>query len=571
MVLKREQVMRIVKGSVAAIFLILVLRAFCGGHFLPRLATRLQAAPAFLRSPWFAVPAFLALTAVFGRFFCEMMCPLGILQSLAHFITHPRKALRRVCTRLPETRAQRIVRWSVVALFLLLLTLGFGALAWSVEPYSIFGRALTGLQPFPWILGGILILAAATSGRIWCNWICPFGTLFNLVSRVAPYGNRICGRCAHCRKCFPKAAEKKTEEPKEEGVTRRETIQGLALVAAAEAAFPPEVAGTATSVHNTPSVLPPGARSHGRFTRTCLSCGLCLPSCPTGALVRSDDWRTYGQPKLDFTKGICELACDQQCAQACPAGALIKISDVARHDVHIGRAVWHPDRCLRKTTGETCTICQRLCPVNAIAVVGKGKGGTNGTMGTLFVDELVCVGCGACEHGCAANPEPAIIVEGLDVHHVVRPMNEGDLIEAMMQELDTTKIAGERLALVTAKGGVISQRKTGRGVKPLLDLLDAEQLEGVVLVDRVIGRAAAAICVAGGVRRVYAKVMSRDAAAYLREHGVSAGADDGKAERIYRNVETKELCPMEATVLELEDPLKMVAALRRKIREMSRR
>ena len=46
----------------------------------------------------------------------------------------------------------------------------------------------------------------------------------------------------------------------------------------------------------------------------------------------------------------------------------------------------------------------RKCPLNAISIKDD----------LPVVDPDVCVGCGACEHVCAARPEPAIRVEGLD-------------------------------------------------------------------------------------------------------------------------------------------------------------
>ena len=88
------------------------LAAVCGAFYgLPTAkALRIQPTPTFL------FLAVLMLAPLVGRFFCAWLCPLGVLQSVVHFLTHPRSHVRRVCTRLPETRVQRIVRWSVFAL-----------------------------------------------------------------------------------------------------------------------------------------------------------------------------------------------------------------------------------------------------------------------------------------------------------------------------------------------------------------------------------------------------------------------------------------------------------------------
>ena len=144
-------------------------------------------------------------TFLLGRFFCEAICPLGILQSVVNFIFHPRTHVRRVCSRLPETKAQRIVRWSVFGGAVALGAAGCMGLVTCILPISIFGKALAvvreavaetaSLEPaattpearlFAVVaIAGfalVMVLAAFGKGRVWCNWICPFGTVFNLVA-----------------------------------------------------------------------------------------------------------------------------------------------------------------------------------------------------------------------------------------------------------------------------------------------------------------------------------------------------------------------------------------------------
>ena len=105
--------MRWFKIIVAVVFAGAVVAAFFGVPFTSA-ATWIQAGPAAvaaLAAPkhWSdAVPfaAIILITVLFGRFFCESMCPLGILQSFINWLFHPKTHVRRVCTRLPETRAQ---------------------------------------------------------------------------------------------------------------------------------------------------------------------------------------------------------------------------------------------------------------------------------------------------------------------------------------------------------------------------------------------------------------------------------------------------------------------------------
>ena len=95
--------MKIVRFLVRVLVLAMVFAAFAGW---PVCWTALRAQSVL----WGAVA-----TLLLGRFFCEVICPLGIVQSLVNWICHPKTHVRRVCSRLPETKAQRIVRWSIVA------------------------------------------------------------------------------------------------------------------------------------------------------------------------------------------------------------------------------------------------------------------------------------------------------------------------------------------------------------------------------------------------------------------------------------------------------------------------
>lgn len=546
--------MRIIKRIVAAVFLVLVVWGLFGGHRLPQLAIAHQAVPMMLKHPLVAVPVFLGLTALIGRFFCEMMCPLGILQSLVNWLVHPRKGVRRICTRLPERKAQRIVRWSVVAVVALLLIAGWGALAYCVEPYSILSRALYPHAFFTGLVVVILVVAAIGDGRLWCNWICPVGTVFHLVSRIAPYGNRVCKGCANCRRCFAQRAEPTQEAlpAEEEGVTRRETVKGLALLAAAGTAqynLPELERNGDVIADRAKSVLPPGALSRMRFQRMCVGCGLCIKACPTGVLVPSTRLATFGQPELDLNGKACHPACDQQCAKACPAGAIVRLG-VPRPDIHVGTAVWDSQRCLRTAEGQSCTLCVRKCPYKAIELNGEA----------VSVRRERCIGCGICENVCAAET-PAIVVEGLDVQEVIRPMAEADLIAEMRKLL-----LEEGKAVAVAREGVIRGFAEGRGVRPLMQLLEDDLLEDALVVDKVIGRAAAAICVEGGVKKVHALLLSEDAADLLNDHGIACEGETVVPQILNRDQSGR--CPMELAVSGSDDPAEMLDLLNAKLDEM---
>ena len=424
----------------------LVLGAWCMKLGVRGLALALVTA-AFFGVPycWVGVKAQgivwgLVLTFLLGRFFCDSICPLGILQSCVNFVFHPFTHGRRVCTRLPETKAQRIVRWSVFGVLAALLAAGFTGVAMGFLPISIFGKAMAvvrasvetaSLEPafatpearfFAGFsvagLAVVLVLATFGKGRIWCNWVCPFGTLFTLVSKVSLRKDKVVGRCRHCGKCFGKKVEKveKVEGVEKAGVGRRETLKGVALLAVAEKLTDGGLAGV--SLPGVPErkapVLPPGAGKARTFALKCVGCQLCVANCPGGCLKPSLRLNAFGQPEMDFRQGACVATC-VKCGEVCPEGAIEKLQDEQRRHVHMGFAVWHKDLCIRTTEKTECTACSRKCPVQAIHLV----------KGIPVVDQAACIGCGACEHVCPARPMPAIEVEGLEVQRIVRPMKDG--------------------------------------------------------------------------------------------------------------------------------------------------
>ena len=191
-------VRRAVKILVAALMLAAVTAAFFGVRACAA-AAKVQLVPALLAVDAVALIVLVVMIVLRGRLYCEIVCPLGIVQDFVRWVA--RKKVRRVCTRLPETKRQLAVRWIVFALFLVAGLAGL-SFVW-LDPYAIFGRGLT-------LTGGlfflVLVLSFVGAGRFWCNWICPVGTLLQLVSRFAVFKNKVekCDHCEECRKCFPK-------------------------------------------------------------------------------------------------------------------------------------------------------------------------------------------------------------------------------------------------------------------------------------------------------------------------------------------------------------------------------
>ena len=525
--------------------------------FFFRLALFAAVTGAFLGWPycWLAVKTQgllwgVVATLLLGRFFCRSMCPLGVLQSFVHWLFHPKSHVRRVCTRLPETKAQRIVRWSVFAACVALGAAGCMGAATTVVPISVFGKALTLWAPGVAVFALVMVLAAVGDGRFWCNWACPFGTLFSLLARVSPVKNKVGRGCGGCRKCFKNGEAASPSAASRVSATRRETLKGVALLAAADKLADGGFAdvslpGVPDREHD---VLPPGALDRKLFALKCTGCQLCVANCPGRCLRPSVKFAAFGQPVMDFRRGYCLSNC-VKCGEVCPERALGFLQREQRPHVHAGRAVWKKDLCVRTTNGDACTACVRKCPVQAIHLV----------KGFPVVDADACIGCGACEHVCPARPMPAIYVKGYDMQRIVTPISEEDLVKEMKARL----AAGA--SVVVARDGVIVAVEEGRGIGPLVKLLDGMKLQGAIVVDKVIGCAAAAICAQGGAKKVFATLAGKGAAELLETRGVAFAAEK-TVDRIL-NHEQKDSCPMEKAVDGIEDPAKMVEAIRKAMRK----
>ena len=108
---------------------------------------------------------------------------------------------------------------------------------------------------------------------------------------------------------------------------------------------------------------------------------------------------------------------------------------------------------------------------------------------------------------------------------------------------------------------------TMRGVKPLLDLIDAQQtLDGYSVADRVVGRAAAFLYVELKAQRVHALIMSRAAQEVFIRYGIeySYGA---LVDAIFNRTNTG-LCPMESAVCDIQTPHEAELAVRARLREL---
>ena len=194
---------------------------------------RIQFLPALLAQNFGIILALVILTLLFGRLYCSVICPLGIMQDGFGWLG---KKSRK--NRYSYSPAKNILRYAMLAFMAIAIVCGIGAFVALLAPYSAYGRiAQSFLAPLwewgnnllakwaesrgsyafysvdVWLKGWITLTVAAVTfvtlgilawknGRTYCNTVCPVGTVLGFLSRYSLFRPVIdTSRCNGCGLC----------------------------------------------------------------------------------------------------------------------------------------------------------------------------------------------------------------------------------------------------------------------------------------------------------------------------------------------------------------------------------
>ena len=197
---------------------------------------KLQLLEAILALNVVALVFLVVMTLVFGRIYCSVICPLGIMQDIFGWLGKKAKK-----NRYTFSKAISWLRYTMLGIMVIAVVAGIGSIVQLLAPYSAFGRiATTLLQPL-YKMGNnvlaniseyydsyafynvetglpnnttVLLIAAITlvvlavlawrNGRTYCNTICPVGTLLSFLSRFSflkiQFNADKCKNCSLCTK-----------------------------------------------------------------------------------------------------------------------------------------------------------------------------------------------------------------------------------------------------------------------------------------------------------------------------------------------------------------------------------
>lgn len=195
---------------------------------------KIQFLPALLALNVGVILALVLLTLLFGRLYCSVICPLGIMQDGFGWLGKKRKK-----NRYSYSKALKPLRYVMLLLMGAAIIAGIGAFVALLAPYSAYGRIVQSLlAPLwqwgnnllarwseargdymfysvdVWLKGGVTLAVAVVTlvalavlswrnGRTYCNTICPVGTVLGFLSRYSLFRPVIdttkcngCGLCA---------------------------------------------------------------------------------------------------------------------------------------------------------------------------------------------------------------------------------------------------------------------------------------------------------------------------------------------------------------------------------------
>lgn len=206
-----------------------VARAVLWPQFVPSLSALLEGA-GWISAGCIAV---IVLTLLFGRIYCAMLCPLGVLMDFSAWLAR-RTGRKR---RLPYQKGWTWLRLMTVCACAISLAAGIALPIAFLDPYSLFGKITSAtlrpmlgwanhliaatrwfgpvdVSPVAWTTAGvalgllaIVVLMAAYRGRLWCNTVCPVGAVLGFFAKHACFrlgiSESACVSCSLCEKVCP--------------------------------------------------------------------------------------------------------------------------------------------------------------------------------------------------------------------------------------------------------------------------------------------------------------------------------------------------------------------------------
>jgi ferredoxin len=470
----------------------------------------IQLIPAIFAGAAVILAVLCLLTLIFGRIYCSVICPAGILQDIFERISRIGRPKKKGKYRFRYSKAYNILRYGILAATALPAIFGITELVLLLDPYSNFGRIATNLfRPAAIWINNLLASALAAAGnytlynitvsistgaliaaviafasfalmvyyrgRLFCNTICPAGTLLSLVSRYSlfrvTFDRTLCNRCGTCARicksecidsknmrvdmsrcvtCFncngsctkgalkyrfalpaanarqqtSKAGNGEISESRRSFITTGAVLAGSVPLAAL-------AQGAGEKPAKKEPVTPPGSLSINRFKDLCTGCHLCVVQCPSNVLYPAGlefGWSYMLKPYMSYRNSYCNYTCTV-CSEVCPTNAIKPVTVEEKKEIQVGIANFYRDLCVVYTDENDCGACSEHCPTKAVHMVPY--------MDTLAIPQVepeLCIGCGGCESICPVRPDRAIVIVANKEHQKAQKPKEENIEDVEVED-----------------------------------------------------------------------------------------------------------------------------------------
>ncbi|MFI3333491.1 MAG: 4Fe-4S dicluster domain-containing protein [Rikenellaceae bacterium] len=450
--MNRLRLLRRCGGSLFLIVATLLFLDFTGTiHSYFGWVAKVQFLPALLALNAIVIVALVALTLIFGRLYCSVICPLGIFQDVVSRFA----SLTNKKRKFNYTPSRSILRYTVLALFVAAFVVGVSSFVALLEPYGAFGRMVSTLfgplykmgnnilagfaqradsysfysVDVIWSSVGVIAVSAVTfvvvgflawrNGRTYCNTICPVGTILGSLSRFSLLKIRVDeSKCNGCRKCV-RTCKSACITPESRAIDYSRCVSCFNCIDSCnQGAISYSLRRTSTAAESN------GAVDKSKRSMLTISSALVATTAlkaeeklVDGGLAIIENKKIAEREQPVVPAGALSLknfaqrcvGC-QLCVTVCPNGVLRPSSDLSRFmqpEMSFERGFCRPE----------CTKCSDVCPAGAITPISRSeKSSTQIGVATLIRQNCVVltdgVDCGSCAAHC---PSGAItMVEASD-------------------------------------------------------------------------------------------------------------------------------------------------------------
>jgi polyferredoxin len=405
----------------------------------------IQLLPAILTGAGVTLVVYFVLTLFFGRIYCSVICPAGILQDIFNRIscTGKKKQRKKKKIRFHYHKPANLLRYVILGITVIPAIAGMTELCLLLDPYSNFGRIAANIfRPVAvWInniLAGFLsskgiyslynvtiristaALISATiafavfsvmaflRGRLFCNTICPVGALLSIVSRYSlfriTFDKNKCNKCSLCEKtCKAEAIDSKSMTVDASRCVTCFNCTSACNKKSLTYAFAP-----VSLKKSTVSPLKKKNETVSESRRSFITTSAAIAgSIPLSALAKGDSDKTSGRSPLtppgslgiERFKNLC-TGC-HLCVVQCPTHVL----HPAGLKFGLGYMLKPYMSYENSYCNYSCTVCSKVCPTDAIKPITPENKKTIQIGIANFYRDLCIVyteenDCGACSEHC---------------------------------------------------------------------------------------------------------------------------------------------------------------------------